>query len=318
MTKSLNSRFEKRPPDGWVNVYKPVGMTSAQCVARVKKTLRPEKVGHGGTLDPLAEGVLPLALGEATKLMGFILDANKTYCFTVQWGQETTTDDAEGEALATSPKRPTVAEIEAVLPQFERAYALAREGKDVQLPSRTVTIHQFKLIPPTADDEAAAQAPQHSSTFVARVSKGTYVRALARDMGRALGCYGFITKLVRTQAGPFGLDNVTTLEMLDNAAQTGDTASIVLPPTHTLADTPVYHATAAEARILRLGQPLCRLHVAAGLTQVHSPQGSLLALVEVEENGTFITKRVFNTGAEAQSLPAYKKSRPKPVARYFE
>ncbi len=192
-------------------IDKPVGLGSTQVVSAVKRALRTAgvpkvKVGHGGTLDPLASGVLPIALGEATKLAGRMLDSDKVYAFTLAFGTQTSTLDAEGEAVATSDVRPTAAVLDAVLPRFtgaiaqvppaysalkvdgQRAYDLARAGEDVVLASRDVTIHRL-----TRDGDAAPDAPLSEVTLVAHVSKGTYIRSLARDIALALGSVGHVT-----------------------------------------------------------------------------------------------------------------------------
>ncbi len=197
--------------NGWVVLDKPVGMTSTQAVARLKRLFNAKKAGHAGTLDPLASGILPVAFGEATKTVPFVQDGEKTYRFTIAWGAETDSDDADGTITQRSDLRPEPEEIRAALPQFmgtimqrppafsaikiggERAYDLARDGEPPDLAPRPVTIHSLALI---------AAEPDHA-TFEARCGKGTYVRAVARDLGRALGCYGHVSALRRTRVGPF-------------------------------------------------------------------------------------------------------------------
>ena len=216
-----------RPVSGWLVLDKPYELGSTQAVGKIRWLFQAKKAGHAGTLDPLATGVLPIALGEATKTVPYVTDGEKAYRFTVRWGTETTTDDAEGEATETSVARPDRAAIEALLPTFtgdiqqtppafsaikidgKRAYAEARAGKDVQLEPRTVTIDTFDLIDCMDED---------NTVFEITCGKGTYVRALARDMGRALGCYGHIKDLRRTFVEPFeetdavSLDTLITLE----------------------------------------------------------------------------------------------------------
>ena len=232
-------------PHGWIILDKPLGMGSTQGVGAVKRALReggyPKvKVGHGGTLDPLATGVLPIALGEATKLAGRMLDSDKIYEFTIGFGAETDSLDLEGKIIAESDVRPTLAEIEAILPRFtgpieqvppafsalkvdgKRAYNLARAGEDVVLASRSVSIHS--LLPsafsaPLREQKedlgsrrGAEETEKYESiTLTAHVSKGTYIRSLARDIARALGTVGHVTMLRRTKAGPFTLDNAISL-----------------------------------------------------------------------------------------------------------
>jgi len=250
---------------GWIILDKPLGMTSAQCVAAVKRLWRQAglpkpKVGHGGTLDPLATGVLPIALGEATKLTGRMLNGDKAYEFTIAFGTATSTDDAEGEVVATSDIRPTLAEIERVLPRFtdeivqrppaysalkvggERAYKLARAGEAVVLAERRVTIRSLHAL--------------GGSTFAVSCSKGTYVRSLARDIAAALGTVGHVSMLRRTQAGPFGLDQAITLDKLEELAKERRLAASVLPLTAGLDDIPALTVTPGEAERLRQGREL--------------------------------------------------------------
>ncbi len=208
--------------NGWIVLDKPVGMTSTHAVSAVRRLLNAKKAGHAGTLDPLASGILPLAFGEATKTVPYVVDGEKAYRFTVRWGIETDTDDTEGRPVATSDARPSAAEIEALIPRFvgvieqvppkfsaikidgERAYDLARDGEEVELKARPVEIHELRLVS-HSDDEAV---------FEAECGKGTYVRAIARDMGRALGCRGHITALRRTRVGPFSeIDSVPYAEL---------------------------------------------------------------------------------------------------------
>ena len=256
------------PLHGWLIVDKPLGITSADGVARVKRVLRQlgypkTKIGHGGTLDPLATGVLPIALGEATKLAGRMLDATKAYRFTVAWGTATATDDAEGVVSATSPVRPDAAAIRAALPQFtgpitqtppvysalkvdgERAYKLARAGEVVELASRELVIHHFALLDAEVD----------SATFAVTCSKGTYVRSLARDLALALGTVGHVSMLRRTRAGPFSLDDAITLDKL-NAFTQDALEQAVLPLTAGLDDIPAFAVSPEAALALRQGRAL--------------------------------------------------------------
>lgn len=255
--------------DGWIILDKPVGLGSTQAVSAVKRALRAggyakRKVGHGGTLDPLATGVLPVAIGEATKLAGRMLDSDKVYEFTIRFGVETDTLDLEGKIVAESDVRPTGAEIAAVLPRFtgpiaqvppaysalkvdgERAYDLARAGQEVTLASRNVTIHALDLIE-TGDDEA---------TLRAHVSKGTYIRSLARDIADALGTVGHVTMLRRTKAGPFGLETAISLDKLANAAKDRRLEDCLLPLRAGLDDIPALSLTPDQAGLLRKGQVL--------------------------------------------------------------
>ncbi|RYD49117.1 MAG: tRNA pseudouridine(55) synthase TruB, partial [Sphingomonadales bacterium] len=215
-------------PHGWLILDKPRGLGSTQAVGAVKRNLREAgygkvKVGHGGTLDPLAEGVLPIALGEATKLAGRMLDASKVYDFTISFGEETDTLDAEGELIERSDSRPAMTEIAAILLRFtgpieqvppvysalkvdgRRAYDLARDGVKVELATRAVTIHALNLLSTSPD----------SATLRAHVSKGTYIRSLARDIARALGTVGHVTYLRRVKAGPFREEQAISLDTLN-------------------------------------------------------------------------------------------------------
>jgi tRNA pseudouridine55 synthase len=214
-----------RPVSGWLILDKPVGMGSTDAVSKVKWLYNAEKAGHAGTLDPLASGMLPIALGEATKTVPYVQDGAKIYRFTVTWGEERTTDDLEGEVKERSDARPSEADIRAVMPNYtgvimqtppqfsaikiagERAYDLAREGETVDIPAREVEIGRFDLIERSDD----------SAVFEIECGKGTYVRSLARDMGRDLGCYGHISTLRRTEVDPFTVDDLVTLAQLEAA-----------------------------------------------------------------------------------------------------
>ena len=258
--------------NGWIILDKPLELGSTQAVSAVKRNLREAglgkvKVGHGGTLDPLATGVLPIALGEATKLCGRMLDASKVYAFTVAFGAETDTLDLEGKVIATSDARPGRAELEAVLPRFtgpieqvppaysalmvdgQRAYDLARAGQDVALKSRQVTIHGLTV--------EAADA--HGATLVAHVSKGTYIRSLARDIARALGTVGHVTMLRRLKAGPFGLDRAISLDNLNEVGKGAPLENVLLPLEAGLVDIPALNLDPEQARAVRQGRVLTGL-----------------------------------------------------------
>ncbi|KQT64308.1 MULTISPECIES: tRNA pseudouridine(55) synthase TruB [unclassified Aureimonas] len=218
-----------RAVSGWVILDKPKGLGSTEAVSKIKWLYFAQKAGHAGTLDPLASGMLPVALGDATKTVPFVMDGLKVYRFTVRWGAETTTDDTEGPVVRSSDLRPTegeirdamedyVGEIMQIPPQFsaikidgERAYDLAREGETVEIAARQVVIHRLDLLQVGADE----------AVFEAECGKGTYVRAIARDMGRDLGCFGHITDLRRTAVGAFDEDDMVTLEDLEAAAEEG-------------------------------------------------------------------------------------------------
>ncbi len=253
------------PIHGWINFNKPVGMTSTQAVGKIRRALNAQKVGHGGTLDPLASGVLPIALGEATKTVNYIQDAIKIYEFTVTWGEQRSTDDAEGEALHTSDARPTQDQIEALLPQFigdieqtppqfsavkidgERAYDIARDGEHADIKPRQTYIEDLSIITHEGN----------TTSFNCICGKGTYIRSLARDMGQILGCYGYISALKRTKVGVLELESAISLdifeEMIDNPTQEIDLNGLVLPLQTVLDDIPVLAFKDKEASLLKNG-----------------------------------------------------------------
>ncbi len=254
---------------GWLILDKPCGMGSTDAVTLVKRHLRQNgyaktKVGHGGTLDPLAEGVLPIALGEATKLAGRMLDASKTYDFTLAFGVETDGLDAEGTAVGWSDVRPTLAEISAILPRFlgeidqippafsaikvggKRAYARARAGEVVEMPSRRVTTHSIDILARDAD----------SVTLTAHVSKGTYIRSLARDIAHGCGSVGHVTMLRRTRAGPFALSHAISLDKLADAAMGRTLEEVLLPLEAGLDGIPALSLSPDEAKAIAQGRTL--------------------------------------------------------------
>jgi len=289
-------------PSGWIILDKPVGLGSTQAVAAVKRNLRAAgfgkgvKVGHGGTLDPLASGVLPIAVGEATKLTGRMLDASKTYAFTVRFGEETDTLDLEGAVIASSDVRPSPAQIEAVLPRFtgpitqvppaysalkvdgERAYDLARKGEAVELASRAVTVFSLSPLPfrggaggggcpPDATLQVESPHPNPSPEgeglehliLLAKVSKGTYIRSLARDIALALGTRGTVTMLRRVQAGPFTLEHAISLDMLNEIGKGAPLEQRLLPLEAGLDDIPAIDLDPEQARAVRQGRVLTGL-----------------------------------------------------------
>ena len=287
---------------GWIILDKPVGLGSTQAVGAVKRILREAgeaktKVGHGGTLDPLASGVLPIALGEATKLAGRMLDATKEYEFTIRFGEETDTLDAEGEVVETSTHRPTPDEVEGELPRFtgaieqvppvysalkidgKAAYARSRAGEQVEMVPRTVTVHELRLLA-TSKGEA---------TLSATVSKGTYIRSLARDIARALRTVGHVTMLRRTRAGPFGLESAISLDFLTNAAKARQLDGAVLPLNAALDDIPALPVTPGQAQLLRHGQKLAGFPAAPGL-QLATEEGTPVALVEGSADGLRVVR----------------------------
>jgi tRNA pseudouridine55 synthase len=307
---------DKTALHGWLIMDKAVGPGSTDMVSAAKRLLREGgyakvKVGHGGTLDPLASGVLPIALGEATKLSGRMLDADKAYAFTIRFGAQTDTLDLEGEVIATSDVRPTRAGLEAVLPRFtgpiaqvppaysalkvdgQRAYDLARAGEEVQLASRDVTVHSLTPLPRHAElvsaspppheqepgaggtlkqvqgDDGAAQGDEAETldeiTLLATVSKGTYIRSLARDIALALGTVGHVTMLRRTKAGPFTIDQAISLDSLNELAKARTLEQALLPLKAGLDDIPALALTPDQAGALRQGRPVIGIAKTPGL-----------------------------------------------------
>lgn len=286
---------------GWLILDKPLGMSSAQAVGRVKRLLKPRKIGHGGTLDPLASGILPLALNEATKAFQFVAANTKTYRFTVQWGAETSTDDREGEVTQRSDKRPCREEVAAILPRFTgdilqappafsaikvdgaRAYVLARKGESVELAERPVRVDELRLLAVPDADHAA---------FEMRCGKGTYVRSIARDLGRALGCYAHVAELRRTTVGNFDEKGAISLEKLEVLVHSGALNEWLLPVSSVLADIPALEVDPEAARRVRQGQAVSVSYPEGETVQVLDA-GVLVAVVTVS-NQQLKPVRVFN------------------------
>lgn len=269
---------------GWVAVDKPLGMSSTHVVTLVRRAFNAQKAGHGGTLDPLATGILPVALGEATKTVPYVMDGRKIYRFTVCFGEERSTDDKEGEVTETHPHRPTREEILAALPQFlgeiqqvppkysavkvdgQRAYDLARDGEDVDLKARTILIESFELEEiPDADH----------AVFRVRTGKGAYVRSLARDLSRALGTVGHVATLRRLACGPFDEPSAISLDKLDAVRHSAAPAEFLLPVVTALDDIPALALTEAESRRL-----------SNGLTVAYAPVAARLALSDLADGTT--------------------------------
>jgi tRNA pseudouridine55 synthase len=299
---------------GWIILDKPLGLGSTQAVAAVKRNLRSAgfgkvKVGHGGTLDPLATGVLPIALGEATKLCGRMLDASKTYDFTICFGTETSGLDAEGEVVATSDVRPTLELVQQALAQFtgpieqippaysaikingKRAYDLARAGEAVEMKSRAVTIYTLSV--QQSEPLPRSDAPLKSITLTADVSKGTYIRSLARDIAYALGTVGHVTMLRRVRAGPFALNGAISLDKLNAFGQGAAQEDIILPIEAGLVDIPALDLSPEQARAIQQGRVLTGIAMKDGL---HWARGSDLRPIALVENidGALKTVRGFN------------------------
>ena len=295
----------KPAPHGWLLLDKPRGLGSTQAVGLVKRVLRQgghkkTKVGHGGTLDPLAEGVLPIALGEATKLAGRMLDASKIYDFTISFGTQTDTLDTEGEVVASSDLVPTGGDVAAILPQFtgpieqappaysaikidgKRAYDRARAGEEVEMKLRATTIHSLEIL----ESEPAAV------TLRANVSKGTYIRSLARDIALALGSVGHVTYLRRIKAGPFTEEQAISLDSAEEIAKGAPIENLLLPLEAGLDDIPVLNLEPDSAQAVRQGRVLSDLPQPDGLHL--AKLGNIpVALMELE-GGSAKVVRGFN------------------------
>ena len=299
-------RRKGSPVHGWLILDKPQGLNSTRAVGLVKRLYDAEKAGHAGTLDPLATGVLPIALGEATKAVPFVVEGTKVYRFTVRFGIETDTDDAEGKVTASSDRRPSSPEIEATLPRFTgeiiqvpprfsalkvegaRAYELARDEEQFELEPRPVSIARLTLVAHPDKDHCILET---------ECGKGTYVRALARDLGRALGSHGHVAALRRTRVGPFGEDRAVSVERLEALASDRDDLVTALEPVEiALRDIPALTVSAADAARLRRGQPVLLrgrdAPILAG-TIYAMARGTLVAVGEVSE-GELKPRRIFN------------------------
>ena len=300
-----------RPVSGWLILDKPVDFGSTEAVSKIKWLFNAQKCGHAGTLDPLASGMLPIALGDATKTVPYVMDGRKVYEFTVTWGEERLTDDLEGEVTRTSDRRPTEEEIRALLPAYtgtisqvppqfsaikiagERAYDLARDGETVEIPSREVDIHRLTLLGcPDAD----------TAHFEVECGKGTYVRALARDFGRDLGCFGHISSLRRTFVAPFGEDRMVPLADLvalerieDRDERLAALDAYLIDTAEALSSLPHLAVTDDQAHRLRMGNPVIVRGRDAPLAEPEAyatARGKLVAIGEIGQ-GEFRPRRVF-------------------------
>lgn len=314
---------DKRDVHGWVVLDKPVGMTSTHAVSVIKRLFSAKRCGHAGTLDPLASGALPIAMGEATKTVPFVMDGRKLYRFTVRWGEERDTDDAEGRVIETSATRPTSEAVRALLPTYlgtiqqvpprfsaikiegERAYDRARDGETVELAARPVDIDRLELVESPDPDHAVLEA---------ECGKGTYVRSLARDMGRALGCFGHVSALRRVAVGSFSEETMILLEDLEAvchraAAGEGSLADALMPVETALDDIPALAIGRADAARLQRGQAVLLrgrdAPIFRGPVYV-TVEGQLLALADVD-HGEIVPKRVFNLAGLVGRAPPPKK-----------
>ena len=303
------SKRERRKIDGWVVLDKPLGMGSTKAVGRVRWLFGAEKAGHGGTLDPLATGVLPIALGEATKTVPFVMDGRKEYRFTLRFGEARATEDAEGEVTATSDARPSDAEIRAVLGRFTgeieqvppvfsalkvggaRSYDLARKGEKPALKPRRVNIERLEL---------TGRPDRDHADFVVECGKGTYIRSLGRDLAGALGTVGHLSALRRTAAGPFREEAAISLSKLEALGHIPPLLGALAPVATALDDIPALALTEAQAVRLRQGQPmpLTRDAPLSGALVRAELEGKLVALVRLEVSpgggSTLQPVRVFN------------------------
>jgi tRNA pseudouridine55 synthase len=286
--------------NGWINLDKPTGISSTQAVGRIKFLFNAKKAGHAGTLDPLASGVLPVALGEATKTVPVVQDGAKSYRFRVRWGEESATDDAEGEIVARSDRRPAPAEIESFLPRFvgailqtpptfsairiagARAYDLAREGETFEIEPRPIHVYRLDLI---------SAEPDHA-VLEAECGKGAYVRAIARDLGRALGCYGHVIELRRTRVGPFSVEAGIPLDRLPDDADL--MARAILPLQAGLGEIPIVPVDRSAAATLRRGQKLLLRGPAPTQGRAYVECFGTPIAFGVVEDGYFVSTRVFN------------------------
>lgn len=299
-----------RPVSGWLVLDKPVGMGSTQAVSKVKWLFQAEKAGHAGTLDPLASGMLPIALGEATKTVPYVMDGAKVYRFTVAWGEERSTDDLEGHVTESSDRRPSEADVRALLPRYtgvimqappqfsavkiegNRAYDLAREGEAVEIPPREAEIGRFDLI----------EHGEDRTILEIECGKGTYVRSLARDMGRELGCFGHIAELRRTEVEPFTSDELVTVEALEAALEGRDgderfeqLDDMLVETAAALEFLPQLAVSDDAATRIRLGNPVIVRGRDAPVEAEEvcaTARGRLIAIGAVEA-GMFKPKRVF-------------------------
>ena len=286
--------------NGWLVIDKPAGLSSAHIVGQIKRLIGGQKVGHGGTLDPLATGVLPIAIGEATKTVAYVMLGTKTYRFTVTWGEGRDTDDGEGDITETSEVRPSRREIEALVPEFigeisqlppiysalkvsgRRAYALARANKPVTLEPRQVRIDSLLL----------RDSNDNTATFDVICGKGTYIRALARDLAHRLGTFGHVSALRRTAVGPFSENAAISLDIVGSLVHSARLAAHVLPVEAPLADIPALELTESDAQRLRSGQVIAV--PGTDIETVRARFGEQLVALATIKTGQLRSLRVFN------------------------
>jgi tRNA pseudouridine55 synthase len=308
----MGRRKKGNPVHGWVCLDKPLEMGSTEAVTKVRRLFDAQKAGHAGTLDPLATGILPIALGEATKTVPFLMDAQKVYRFTINWGVSTDSVDREGEVVARSEVRPSVEAVKAALPAFvgeidqtpprfsaikvdgQRAYDLARDGAEFELESRRVVIHEA----------AVTDAPDADHVEITiRTGKGVYVRSLARDLALALGAEGHVSALRRERVGPFSTENAVSLDFLTDLVHTDAAFEGLLPVSTALDDIPELAVTDQDAFSLRQGRPIVllprqvetlKIRLAGGSRTVSTFQGQTLVALCQLRAGRLEPDRVFN------------------------
>ena len=299
--------------NGWIILDKPSGITSAHAVAKVKRLLGRPKIGHAGTLDPLASGILPLAIGEATKTVAYMMDGRKSYGFTVTWGEERDTDDSQGQVTQTSEKRPTLAEINALLPEFtgaiqqtppnysaikvdgKRAYDMARAGEIGKVAAREVVVDRFQVSGLRFEPLSETSNLEHetSSSFEVDCGKGTYIRSLARDMGRKLGCLGYISQLRRLRVANFTEEHAISLEMLEKMFHKGE-LSFLRPVESALDDILAWDISPDQAIRIKRGQTIELAQSTPENTELLLRcEGKLVAMGKVSQ-GSVKPARVFN------------------------
>ncbi len=300
-----------RPISGWLILDKPYDFGSTEAVSKIKWLFKAEKAGHAGTLDPLASGMLPIALGDATKTVPYVMDGRKVYEFTVTWGEERATDDLEGDAVKASVTRPTAEAIRALLPNYtgtimqvppqfsaikidgNRAYDLAREGEVIEIPAREVEIHRLTLL---------ATPDENTAHFEVECGKGTYVRSLARDLGRDLGCYGYVSGLRRTFVAPFAEETMVPLARLveleaieDQDERLAALDAFLIDTGEALSSLPHLAVSEDQADRLKMGNPIILRGRDAPLPAPEAyatARGRLIAIGEIAE-GEFRPRRVF-------------------------
>ncbi|WP_427453096.1 tRNA pseudouridine(55) synthase TruB [Litorimonas sp. WD9-15] len=299
-----NGRKRKKgnPVHGWVVLDKAVGIGSTPMVGKVRWLFQAQKAGHAGTLDPLASGILPIALGEATKTVPFMMDAAKSYIFEITWGESRTTQDAEGDVTATSAVRPTEADIRAALPEFtgeieqvppkfsaikidgKRAYDLARAGEKVEIKSRPVRVDRFELVETTKE----------TARFEVDCGKGTYIRSLARDLAASLGACGYVTLLRRTRVGPFTLAQSITLDELEQMCDVARVSDGLHPVSTALDDIPVLAVTETDANHLKHGRSIVAPQTFTDIDLILAEWNDTPIALLSPRDGTLVPKRVFN------------------------